>query len=252
MRAIALGLLLAVFLVGNHRQQQHPQSSDIQRTSQHSPTKTVTPIAQFASTEKKQSTYQTAKNYLWKAFGPEYLAAWVLVLAAGVGLCATFRTLRVLRDQTTATRNSVDLQRAAMRQWLRISDWRTDTPFPNKDFIRLSCDIVNPTNMRLTVRNVEFRSTYWNMPPYDAQWTLAPGGVCLFQIPGIQFAGKILEEFEKGILEFDTLLRIDFDDAFGQRESERFSRKCICGRNRPCSTSPPGQTNTEKPKENPN
>jgi hypothetical protein len=94
MRAIAFGLLLAVFLVGYHRQQQHPQPSDIQRTSQHSPKKTVAPVAQIASAEQKESAYQKTKEYLWKAIGPEFLAAWILVFAAGIGLYVTWRTAK--------------------------------------------------------------------------------------------------------------------------------------------------------------
>lgn len=104
MRAIVVAvILLAVFSAGYHHEQKHPQTADGQKAGEQAPPKAIPPVASPASAEKKPSTYEKAKEYLWKASGPEFLAAWVLVIAAGIGLCATFRTLKVIKKQTTAT-----------------------------------------------------------------------------------------------------------------------------------------------------
>ncbi|MHB8484941.1 MAG: hypothetical protein ACYDCM_04290 [Candidatus Acidiferrales bacterium] len=100
MRATAVGLLLlTIFVAGYHGQQKHPQPSNIQKASQRYPTKTVAPIAQIAATKQEKSTCQKTKGYLRKAFGPEYLATWILVVAAGIGIAFTVLTVRTLRRQ---------------------------------------------------------------------------------------------------------------------------------------------------------
>ncbi len=122
MRAIAFGVLLVVFVAGYHGQQKHSQSSDIQKTSQHPPTKTVAPVAQLASTEQKQSAYEKTKSYFGKAFGPEFFAAWVLVVAAGIGLYVTWRTARAALLNAEAVIN-------AERPWLVVT-WSSKPDWP--------------------------------------------------------------------------------------------------------------------------
>jgi hypothetical protein len=179
-----------------------------------------------------------------------------LVIIGGITFVAIWHQAVQTRKSAEYMEKSVRLQEVGMRQWLQFSDWETDTPFPNKNFIRLSCRIINPTDRRLTVRNVDFWSTYWTLPRYDAQWTVAPRDFCPFQVPGIQLAGKLLEDFEKGRLELVIRLTVDFDDAFRKREEPQiFSRECICGRYQPCKTRPvwPGPTRQgENAEQNPN
>ncbi len=94
MRAIAIGVLIAIFIAGNHYQQAHAQTTNVQQTSQYTPPKTIAAIAQTASVKQEQSCYRKAEYYLKRAFGPEFLAAWILVLAAGIGLYVTWRTAK--------------------------------------------------------------------------------------------------------------------------------------------------------------
>lgn len=99
MKAAIVGFLLVIFITGYHGQQKDPQSSDIQRTGQQSREKTVTPISQSTSAEQEGSAYQATKKYFGRAFGPEYLAAWVLVIIGAAGVLAAIYTLRAIQRQ---------------------------------------------------------------------------------------------------------------------------------------------------------
>jgi hypothetical protein len=179
-------------------------------------------------------------------------ANWVLVVVAGLTGWAIWIQARETANATKAMGKSVRLQEAQMRQWLKIGDWQTDTPFPDKNWIRLFCHVSNPTDRLLTIRQVRFWSSYWELPPYDAQWTLAPHDPYPFQIPGLPLAGKLLDDFNHGILEMKIVLMVDFDDALGERETIRFARTCVCGRNRKCESSPdwPGPAQRKETKDN--
>ncbi|MGB6484386.1 MAG: hypothetical protein WBE86_12950 [Candidatus Acidiferrales bacterium] len=113
-------ILLAIFIAGYHREQEHPQTTNVQKAGEQAPPEAIPPIASSASAEKKPSGYQKAKAYLWKATRPEYLAAWILVLAAGFGLWATFRTLRAIERQTALQGRQLDLLIARERPRIRI------------------------------------------------------------------------------------------------------------------------------------
>ena len=128
------GVLLAIFIAGYHGQQKQSHPGNVQQTAQRAPKQSASMQTKPAPVEQKDSRSQKTINYLKRAFGPEYLAAWVLVLAAGIGLFATFRTLDTIRKQTDATVRSADaalLNATALmdseRAWIII---RKATPPP--------------------------------------------------------------------------------------------------------------------------
>jgi hypothetical protein len=102
MRATAIGVLFAVLVAGYHGQQKQPKAAKVQQAGEEAPPKTVAPVARFASEKHGKSTYQETKGYLRKAFEPEYLAAWILVIAAVIGIAFTWRTLGMIQKQTDA------------------------------------------------------------------------------------------------------------------------------------------------------
>lgn len=87
------------------------------------------------SPARQQGTFhQRARRYLSKAFGPEYLATWILVAVAVAGIVYTIRTLKTLERQTKATevaavaaKLSADAARLSQRATL-IAEFPKDPP----------------------------------------------------------------------------------------------------------------------------
>jgi len=111
---IAIGVF-AIFIAGYHGQQKQTQPTDVQRASQDTPKQSAF-LTQPTPAERKETRYQKAKDYLGKAFGPEFLATWILVIAAGIGIRYTIRTLRIVGRQT----NSIHHQAVQVRRQTRI------------------------------------------------------------------------------------------------------------------------------------
>lgn len=106
--ALTTVIVLAVFIAGYHREQKAAQAANVQKAGEQAPPKASSSVTNSTPNEKKPSAYQNTKAYLWKATRPEFLAAWVLVFAAGIGLWATFRTLKVIKRQTAATEKDAE------------------------------------------------------------------------------------------------------------------------------------------------
>lgn len=113
MRAIIIGGIVAIFIAGNHAQQAKPQPAPQQEARQQAIPKPVPALTQTAPAKQEDSCYQKAKKYLKKAFGPEYLAAWVLVIAAGIGIIYTVKTVRAIRKQTDALERQISIPNRA-------------------------------------------------------------------------------------------------------------------------------------------
>lgn len=94
MRTAIVGFLLAIFLAGYHGQQKYPQATNVQKAGEQAPPTPISSVASPTSEKQKLSAYQETKAYLCRAFGPESLATWVLVIAAGIGLYVTWRTAK--------------------------------------------------------------------------------------------------------------------------------------------------------------
>jgi hypothetical protein len=100
---IVIGLL-TIYVAGHHGQKKQTQPSNVQQTGQNGPKQSAFPITKPTSTGQERPSYQKAKDYLKRAFGPEFLAAWILVIAAGIGIVYTIRTLRILNESAEATK----------------------------------------------------------------------------------------------------------------------------------------------------
>ena len=122
-RTIAIGLLLlAVFVEGYHYQQKHTQPEYVQAASRQTPPKSITLVGEVPTTKQQESAYQKTASYLKKAFGPEYFAAWILVLAAGMGLYVTWRTARAALLSAQAVIN-------AERAWISVTPHMGEVKF---------------------------------------------------------------------------------------------------------------------------
>lgn len=133
MKTVAIIFLVSIFIPSGHGQQKHaeiPNPSVEVKT----PGKDITTAAHDAAEkENKRDVSKGVKKYLKRAFGAEFLAAWFLVVAAGIGLYATFRTLATIREQTGAIANSaraataeVELVVNKERALLRVTVKRLD------------------------------------------------------------------------------------------------------------------------------
>lgn len=106
--ALTTVILLTVFIAGYHREQKTAQAPNIQKAAEQAPPKASSSVTHYTPKERKPSAYEKTKAYLWKATRPEFLAAWILVIAAGIGLVATFCTLKTIREQTGAVVKDAD------------------------------------------------------------------------------------------------------------------------------------------------
>jgi hypothetical protein len=90
---------------------------------------------------------------LSRLFSPENLPNLCLCIIGTIGIIAALLTLRVIKIQTEATKKSVTLQEAAMKQWLVLQNWSNErrvTP-EGVSLLDVGFDIANPTNWPLTL-----------------------------------------------------------------------------------------------------
>lgn len=152
-RAAFIIAIWVVFVAGYHGQINHAEAHDVQATRQDSPAHAASPITQPTSQTQQTSRYQKTNSYLKRALGPEYLASWCLVLAAGFGLFATFRTLHILKEQTEAAKASA--KAAENSSALLISKERAKlsvSPYQEHSFF---FDYVPPSGVAEVVIGVE-------------------------------------------------------------------------------------------------
>jgi len=244
MRAPAIGILLAIFVAGYQGKVQQTQPNNDQNARQYSPAKAVAPVSNFAPAEHKQSTYQKAKDYLGKAFGPESIPNWALVVAAGIGLFATFRTLRIIRKQTDAivrdadatqeaaraTQASVELQKVGMEQWVDTEKWETDYLFTQDgtEILPIYFRIKNPTKFKIILH----KAILWiNGRHISSVWfrkqLLAPDGYTGAAIKYPLNAGQVAA-YRRETLKFEVGGVIYFVDAFGKCQEQPFGYTCGC------------------------
>jgi hypothetical protein len=98
------------------------------------------------------SALLTVGHYLHKAFAPEILSNWILVLVGIGGVIAALLTLKAIKRQA-------DLQSVAMQQWLETENWRTEVVHHDDGAgeITISFDVFNRTNFVLTVNEAQIR-----------------------------------------------------------------------------------------------
>ena len=227
MRAtVAIGLF-AVFIAGYHGQQKQPQATTIQETGKQTPPKTIPPIANSASAEQKPRRYQKTKGYLRVAFGPEYFATWILVIAAGVGIAFTWKTLRSIKRQTDAL---VEGQRPRI---VASGHGNPTVTIYDKDAHRVEISIQNNGVLpaqRLTYENwieiLPFPFTGFTMQATyaksDTPMTLYARGAPL--VVNIPMQRKVRQEEITQIRNLKLYvcirLRVTYQDAFGKRYAE--------------------------------
>jgi hypothetical protein len=143
LRVVAiLAFLLTVFVAGIHCEAVNAKPQKVEAAGEYAISPSSVP-PDTASAKQEQNLYRKARKYLRKSFGPEYLAAWILVVAAGIGLYATFRTLDMLESQTKSIKDSAEaalLNAQAVinteRPWMVVT-WRSDDK--NPELARFGC-----------------------------------------------------------------------------------------------------------------
>lgn len=159
-------------------------------------------------------------------------AQWILVIVTTVTagfICwqsyETRRAAKATQVAAQATQKSVELQQATFRQWLVFKDWTTvyDDVSRNRPAIEIRFQIINPTNLPLTLCNTKMRAKRqesWRIHLIE----LAPNIPCAVSFPGIQ-----LDEHENNAyLAGENIAVVIFgialyEDCFRQRKEQDFS-----------------------------
>jgi hypothetical protein len=132
----------------------------------------VGPIDQNASVPESENTDTRPQSYLCRLFSPENLPNIGLLIAGIFGIRVAIKTLKVLREQTNATRaaadaakesadatlKSVELQEVAYRQWVVLDLWKNSTPHiqptATEAELTLRFEVGNETNFPLTLKRL--------------------------------------------------------------------------------------------------
>jgi hypothetical protein len=141
MKVLLLSLLILSISASHYQSPQKYVTSEYQAFH---PDKT-------APTIERESLGQKASHYFLKAIGPEFLATWILVLAAIVGILYTIKTLRAIERE-------VNLQQAAMAQWIVLENWSHEVLGQNpdrSDHVRIRFEVNNPTGWPIALESLE-------------------------------------------------------------------------------------------------
>ena len=168
---IIAAILLVVFVKGNHAQQYHAHADEIQDAGGDTPLEAVSAQGNAASADQQRTAAQKAKNYLKRAFGPEYVAAWVLVIVAGFGLWATFRTLGILREQTSAAKGAADAALLNAQAVIKSERAWIEAELVKKTIVGATRYEIRAENQGKTPARLSYYRLDYGRPQKDGTWS---------------------------------------------------------------------------------
>lgn len=144
---------------------------------------------------------------------------------------ATQASARATQEAAEATRNSVDLQKTLKTQWVELDKWAAKAPWDLKDkslTIKFFFDIVNPTDMPLTLRFVDI-FTGGRKQSSNVVFDLVPKG----RRP-TDFNIEIRNKEQIDLYFADRLVlnifgQITFQNGFKERQKQLFGEVCVGG-----------------------
>ncbi len=159
----------------------------------------------------------------------------LLVLATAGTLVAIFYQAMKTADATEATEKSVRLQEVGLLQWVAIEKWECDcpSPFPTATNVplKITFDVVNPTNMPLTLQSVGIEKR-GGVEGFDipANILLEPKKTHSIPLP-IILTGDKIASYLRGELVLTIIGTIGYVDVFDDLREKSFVCMCICGPN---------------------
>lgn len=230
-RTAIIGIFLAAFISAypGQRRPGHPVNGQLE--SKQAINQATSTNAQNAATDPGQASFRNRKSFLTKAFGPEYLATWILVLAALVGLFATFYTLSTIRAQTTTIQKSVELQETFNQQWLAINGWRREGGSSREHSppkFSIAMDIANPTDIPLTVKEIK-TIVRGKSIRHSVNNKLGPGRSIKCTSGEIILSPEETALYMRYRLTFGFSGYVVYEDAFGKEKHQSFSEWCVLG-----------------------
>jgi len=145
---------------------------------------------------------------------------------------ATQRQLDISQMSAEAARQGVALQKAQLKQWVDIDEWKghSDHFAPNsiKATYWLSFWITNPTKMPLTLKAANL-SIAGNpcLAINKEEFVISPENGYFVEFP-MFLIGENMVKLTKGDFAFTLTIDIDFNDVFGEAQHSQFTVACKC------------------------
>jgi hypothetical protein len=171
----------------------------------------------------------------WQYFGcllsPENLPNVALVIVGIAGIITAVFTLRVIGEQTTASKKSVLLQETAMQQWVNIKNWTKNyrSAPDGSAGLGISFELVNPTNWPLTIVNTKLR-----INPIES-WAvhnilLAPNSPYAVRVNEISLSKEQENDYLNARIVLVVFGMVTFRDCFERVREQEFSGLLQCGK----------------------
>jgi hypothetical protein len=136
-------------------QQKQPAQRKNDKTPDLAPSCLCNIQIQKAPTEQAGSSKQKPSSYPWgELLAPANIPNWLLFLAAGWAGAMALKTLLAIEKQ-------VNLQSAAMEQWIEVVNWKSQiAPLERGgDYLLVEVEIFNKTSFPLTLKTAEIDFT---------------------------------------------------------------------------------------------
>lgn len=214
-------------------------------------------------------------GYLCRLFSSANFPTWLLVFVGIGGVWAAMKTLSTIQMQTDAivrdadatqaaaiaTQTSVELQKAAMEQWVDTDDWESSRiyiqPAATEADLRISFRLVNPTKFPLTLRSVElWVNQRKNRLVVFRKLIVPPDDGTRVEI-SFQIKGQNIANYRTNSLTLEIGGLIKFVDMFKKDQERLFGITCTCGPNTSgefdsTAFTPPSENEEHKQPQNPN
>jgi hypothetical protein len=178
-------------------------------------------IHQPETQAEHDDSYDARKDWLYRA----YLAATILgVFVALGGIYVIWKQTEATKQSVQAAERSVKLQEIGQKQWINLSGWLSsfDTRPDKAPHITLAFDIVNPTKLPLTLKEVSM--TLGKIKQASASVSdLAPDNPFIMSI-SIDPNAEQMEHYRRGKLVLNFSCCILFIDCFGKTWEQLFER----------------------------
>jgi hypothetical protein len=158
-------LLLTISPATANQKQSQPAEQNAERQNAVPVTVNIIQNAPPSPEQKEPTKNKSHDWYEW--FWPPIWSNWAVVVVAAIAAYAGFSNLRELKVQShamtksaTATENSVNLQKIALRQWVDTQNFTTSIPYGDSpNLLQVSFRVVNPTPIPIRLWFIQITSS---------------------------------------------------------------------------------------------
>jgi hypothetical protein len=207
----------------------------------------ATPVAKCDDRYATNNAENTYKPPVWGKFvtWPEGVGAWAIILT----LLAIAWQSAETREAAKATRDSVELQKGQLRQWVEIGKTRSDgaglteglKEFNGNALISLRYEIVNPTPNLMTISKIVWkvsRHRTKRLPNWhcfeapDRNFKLPPTREgqegYAFSISYFLDTAEDVKSYSTGRFGLEIFGIVDFIDVLGATQQQNFTHWAVC------------------------